>query len=261
MKSIEVSSAQNAQFKIWKSLLSSKGIKEHHQFLLMGEKLITEFVTQITAQSFFQIEGLIRTHKHIAPAVLGQKKINTKEALLSPELFQELDVLGTHFPLLLVSFQNLPLKQIDQQPQGLEIVCPLGDPRNLGALTRSAAGFGVKEIILTQEACHPFLPQAIKSSAGAVLSMGFALFPQKISEMPLIGANFALELHGEKIHQVKWPSHLRLWVGEEGPGLRLEHLQKRTMKFIHIPTQGIESLNATVSTSIAIWEWSKSQLN
>lgn len=260
MKSIEVSSAQNAQFKIWKSLLNSKGIKEHQQFLLMGDKLIEEFVSRLNPESSFQIEGLLRTNKHNTPQILIQKKFNYKEALLSTELFQELDTLGTHSPLLLVSFKNFPLKQIDILQKGLEIVCPLGDPRNLGALTRSAAGFGVKEIILTQESCHPFLPQAIKASAGAVLTMGFTLFPQKISEMPLVGANFALELHGETIQKVKWPDSLRLWVGEEGPGLRLEHLQKRTMKFIHIPTQGIESLNATVSTSIALWEWRKSQL-
>ena len=66
-----------------------------------------------------------------------------------------------------------------------------------------------------------------------------------------------LALFGENIAAVTWPKNLRLWVGEEGPGLTLEHAQKRIMKFVHIPTANIESLNAMVSTSLALWEWKK----
>ena len=101
------------------------------------------------------------------------------------------------------------------------------------------------------------MPHSIKASAGAALTVNFTKTSLAVSEIPLVGENYALALFGENITSTKWPKNLRLWVGEEGPGLNLEHSQKKIMKFINIPTKNIESLNAMVSTSIALWEWKK----
>ena len=244
----QITSATNNQFEIWKSLTTSKGIKEHKQFFLMGEKLVEEFLAKPVDS--FNIEYIIHDQE------ITFKK-NIKKTLLSRELFKELDVLGTNSPLLVLSFKDFKEKKFSEAALGLELICPLGDPRNLGALIRSGVGFGVYEIILTKESTHPFLPHAIKASAGAALKAKFSKTSSSISEIPLVGENYALALFGENISSIKWPKNLRLWVGEEGPGLNLEHSQKKTMKFVNIPTEEIESLNAMVSTSLAIWEWKK----
>ncbi len=249
MKPLEISSAANAQYKIWQSLLTSKGIKEHQQFFLMGSKLVEEFIKSPTPG--FKIEYILFFED-------CQLRSEAKRTILTKDLFKELDVLGTHAPLLVLSFEDFENKDFNQLPQGLEIVCPLGDPRNLGALIRSAVGFQAREIILTQESTHPFLPQAVKASAGASLRMKFSRMKGRVSELPLVGENFALELHGTNLAQIIWPQNLRLWIGEEGPGLQLVPEQKKKMILIHIPTHGIESLNATTSAALAIWEWKKS---
>ncbi len=248
MKPLEITSASNPQFKIFKSLLTSKGIKEHQLFILSGQKLIEEFVKNVPTE--FKIEFLLFNDEI-------KVKCEAKTTRLSTDLFKELDTLGTYFNLLVCSFAEFAEKDFSQIPNGLEIISPLGDPRNLGALLRTAAGFGVKEFILTSESTHPFLPQCLKASAGAALKMKLSLAKKKLAELPLIGENYALELHGTELCDVKWPKNLRLWVGEEGPGLGLVHEQKRNMKFVNIKTENIESLNATVSTSLAIWEWKK----
>lgn len=248
MKPVEILSATNSQFKLFKSLLTSKGIKEEKLFILSGEKLIEEFLKGPLPS--FKIEYVLFNDEIKIP-------VEAKTTKLSTELFKELDVLGTHFNLLVISFQNFSEKDLAAAPKGLELICPLGDPRNLGSLLRTAAGFGVNEVILTQESTHPFLPQSLKASAGAALKLKILSSRRKLSEITLVGENFALELHGTPLADVRWPADLRLWVGEEGPGLKLVLEQKRTMKFINIKTQNIESLNATVSTSLALWEWHK----
>lgn len=268
---MQITSATNPQFKIWKSLTTSKGIKENNRFFLMGEKLVAEFFDDLAgfAARGFKPEYLIFDDE-ISPPSTGKAstgKASTGETRgehfairttqLSPELFKELDVLGTKSPLLILTFNDFAVKDFSLPPKGLELICPLGDPRNLGALIRSAAGFSVNEIILTKESTHPFLPHSIKASAGAALKISFSKTALATSEIPLIGANFALALFGESINSTSWPPNLRLWVGEEGPGLRLEHTQKKTMKFVNVPTKNIESLNAMVSTSLALWEWKK----
>lgn len=251
---MQITSASNNQFKIWKSLTTSKGIKEHNQFFLMGDKLVTEFLEnpELPASRGFKAEYIVHSEEI---RLKNPEKIKTTQ--LSLELFKELDVLGTKSPLVILSFGNFKEKQFTAEACGLELICPLGDPRNLGALIRTAVGFSVNEIVLTKESTHPFLPQAIKASAGAALHARFVKSNLGLSEIPLIGENYALALFGENISSVKWPRNLRLWVGEEGPGLSLEHSQKKTMKFVNIPTSNIESLNAMVSTSLALWEWKK----
>lgn len=221
----------------------------------MGQKLVEEFLSE-------SADGLMGNFK--AEYIIHDEEIavktDIKKTFLAKELFKELDVLGTKTPMLILSFNDFKEKTFIEPALGLELICPLGDPRNLGALIRSSVGFGVNEMILTKESTHPFLPQAIKASAGAALKMNFTKSTKAVSEIPLIGENYALALFGENINKTTWPKNLRLWVGEEGPGLNLEHTQKKIMKFVNIPTSNIESLNAMVSTSLAIWEWKKFNL-
>ena len=270
-----ISSASNPQFKIWKSLTTSKGIKENNQFFLMGEKLVLEFLSEMRTtgasagvaagssaglESTYQVEYLIfEADSESEVFSMAKTKPGIKKALLSRELFKELDVLGTKAPLLILSFTDFKEKDFSIAAEGLELISPLGDPRNMGALVRTSLGFGVREIILTKESTHPFLPQAIKASSGAALKIKFSKTSYAISEIPISGENYALALFGENILKTKWPKNLRLWVGEEGPGLQLDHSQKKMMRFVNIPTTGVESLNAMVSTSLAIWEWRKQQ--
>lgn len=249
-QTFKIGSAQNEQFKIWKSLLTSKGIKENKMFFLMGEKLVNEFLEEPIKG--FKAEFIL--HNQEIP-----QKTDVKKTFLTTELFKELDILGTKSPMLILSFEEFKIKNIEEAPKGLELICPLGDPRNLGALVRSAVGFGVSEVILTQESTHPFLPHAIKASAGSALKMRFSK-SSALSEIPLIGENYALSLHGEVLTKIKWPKDLRLWIGEEGPGLKLELSQKKKIKFVNIPTNNIESLNAMVSASLALWEWNRQNI-
>lgn len=247
-KALQITSSTNQFFKTLKSLTTAKGIKENKMFFLMGEKLVNEF-----------LESPVETYKleYIIHDAEIPQRTSARKTFLAKELFKELDILGTKSPMLVLSYNSLPVKDLNQVPNGLELICPLGDPRNLGALVRTSLAFGVSEIILTQESTHPFLPHSIKASAGAVLKIKFSLSQSLVSEIPLTGENYALALHGESLEKVKWPKNIRLWVGEEGPGLKLEHSQKRTMKFVNIPTSEVESLNAMVSTSLALWEWKK----
>lgn len=244
----QVTSATNPQFKIWKSLLTSKGIKEHNQFMLIGEKLITEYLDHPLLD--FKIENVLCTELSVRFKKFRQTQLNS-------ELFKELDPLGTRFPILILSCNTFEEMDFSTEPQGLELVTPLGDPRNLGALTRTAVSFGARLMILTQESTHPYLPHSVKASSGAVIKMKFKKTLQHIAKIESSGENFALSLKGESILQIKWPENLRLWVGEEGPGLHLSETQQRLIHAVHIPINQVESLNAMVSASLAIWEWNK----
>ncbi len=166
-------SAQNDTFKKLLSLTSAKGLKEEGLFLLSGEKLIREFLETPNLEVVYEVMGL--KHKPIT---------SFKPVQLSTELFDQIDVVGTHFNILVLKQPEIPVLDIaTHKPDGIELVVPIGDPGNLGALIRSAEAFGMPRVILTREAAHPFLPKSVKASAGSVLRVTLARGPA-LAEFP-----------------------------------------------------------------------------
>jgi len=239
-----ISSQHNTQFKRWVSLLTSQGSKTHQQCVVSGTKLRKE----MTQHSNFPICEILLPPSH------G----DTKDLLdattcfsLTGRLFAELDIFGTNEPLAICPIPLIPTFDLSQPPQGLEILCPIGDPGNLGALLRSCRAFDVRTAILLAEAVHPFHPKVIRASSGAVFSQSLAQ-GCSISELhkpELLKWVVPLDMQGEDIASLTWPKDIRLLIGEEGMGIpSLPYATRFSISQIHpsIP------LNATVAGSIAL---------
>lgn len=241
----EISSSANEVFKAWKSLDTSKGIRKAGIFFLMGEKLIQEFAADKVLQKRFPVQAEI-VMEDLRPLGLAPAKSTFK---LAKGLFNEIDFIGTHYNLLLLALPEIPSFDKTSPPEGLELICPLGDPGNLGAVIRSALAFNARQVILTEEAAFPFSPKVLKASAGAVLHMPLTRGGNLSS---FAGSDiYALDMVGSDIAQFQWPKNLRLLVGEEGSGLKdIKGLMK-----LKINTGSVESLNATVAASIALFSF------
>ncbi len=235
-----LSSSGNPKFILWRSLLNAKGIKKENLFILSGEKLVREFIQNPT----YKISCELIT-KDLFP-LQAQKNIFE----LDKTLFQELDVIGTRFNLLVLEIPEIKESVSSDKIEGIEVVAPLGDPKNLGALIRSCVAFGIRKIHLTDESAHPFHPQCLKASAGAVLKA--PLYKAGLLKNWDLKTSWALDSKGQELEQVPKPDTARIIVGEEGRGLAgFEQSQ-----FISIPTQNVESLNATVAASLLLYSWS-----
>lgn len=247
---IEISSKSNDHFRRWADLASARGIKKHHEFILMGEKLIEEFLENPTFKVKAElVHEDLRSLTMTASSLKGQRIPVFK---LPKALFNELDVVGTHYNLLVLEPKEIENLPETSTPHGLEVVCPLGDPSNLGALARSALAFGANKLILTEESCNPFHPKAIKASAGALLKLPVYRVGKFMEFVAQNEDVYALDMKGEDIARFKWPKNLRLAIGEEGPGFS----GIKGLKRLSVATQGVESLNATVAASIALFSYS-----
>jgi TrmH family RNA methyltransferase len=238
---LKIESTQNDTFKKLQSLTSAKGLKKEGLFLLSGEKLIREFLAKPNLKIVYEV---------MTPALtplIGAAQTGTKWIQLSSELFAEIDVLGTRYNILVLEQPEIAvLDDVNfHVPQGIEVVMPIGDPGNLGALLRSCEAFGVKRVILSQEAAHPFLPKAVKASAGSALRLNIARGPI-LKEFPT--TCIALDKDGTLIDDFTWPKNGLLLVGEEGLGLGSNRFKQR----VSISTQTVESLNVVVAASIAL---------
>ena len=107
-------------------------------------------------------------------------------------------------------------------------------------------------MVLTSEAANPFLPKAVKASSGSCYRLNLANGPGlQDCRTDKVGEVIGLDAAGAPLNDFKWPQNLRLLVGEEGSGLG--HLTPKIL--LNIPTQGVESLNAVVATSIALFHY------
>lgn len=241
-----ITSDQNSKYKVWLSLTEAKGIKKNRLALLSGEKLIQEYVKQK-----LPVESEIISIRGTSCLPLGSKKTFA----LKPELFKTVDINATNFSVLVI-----PLPEFEEsrfgKPQGIEVIAPLQDPRNLGALIRSCAAFGIQKIHLPPVACHPYHPKCLKVAAGGFMHVKFERCPQIDDQFAeQVGLEKAqlyfLDSQGTSLRHFKRPKDLYLAVGEEGQGLP-DNLRNRSQA-ISIPTTNVESLNATVAMSIALY--------
>ncbi len=250
MKRIE--SSKNDNFKAWISLLKPKGVKKAGKVLIAGQKTVPELLKECEPSSsgleILLCEGDLGS---LNPQLLDEHKSYS----LTRELFEQLDIYGTKFPLIVTAAPELPTWSVEQECQGLEIITALGDPSNLGALIRTSYGLGVSKIVLLSESANPFHQKTIRSSSGTVLKAPIYIGPSLTELKDLISQEkssaelIQLDMNGENIYDFKWPKNCRLLMGEEGPGL-----PDISGKKISIPlANDLESLNAVAASSIAIY--------
>lgn len=239
-----LTSADNPQFKLWASLAEPRGLRKHGQFILAGRKSVPEALARWPARftALLTVEG---TAPDFAPESMPVYA-------LSRPLFAQLDSFGTGTPLLVGMVPEMPALDLSAVPLGLELLCAVGDPANLGALLRSAAAFGVARVVLLEGAAHPFHPRALRAAANAPFQVELRRGPRWDDLAGAKGPLVALDARGTPLGDYAWPSDVRLVLGEEGPGVPA-HLP---LQRLAIPMPGgVESLNATVAASIALYAW------
>jgi len=243
-----IESDQNETFKDLKKLLSIRGIKKQGRAFLAGEKLVGEAVRDFPDQC----EAWVSAGENLPPPADAQEGLTWY--LLAPRLFEQLDPMGTHNPLLVV--RVAPMAQWDPADgfvPGCNLLVPFQDPENVGAVIRSAVALGVSQVILLSESAHPYHPKALRASGGAVLRTRILQGPS-LAELPERLAIIALSPGGRDLATIRFPQSFGLLPGLEGPGLPAQWRRDA----VAIPLRGgVESLNAASATAVALYVWSQ----
>jgi 23S rRNA (guanosine2251-2'-O)-methyltransferase len=133
------------------------------------------------------------------------------------------------------------------------------DPRNLGAILRTARAAGVGGVVLPQDRSAGITSVVVVASAGTLFGLRIARVPNLVRAMKqlkdlgfwLVGL---LPTASRSLFDTEPPGRVALVVGGEGTGLRT--LVRRTCDLeVSIPmAPGVESLNVSVATGVALFE-------
>lgn len=133
------------------------------------------------------------------------------------------------------------------------------DPRNLGAVVRSAAGAGATGVVLPAHGAAVVTPAVSRSSAGAVEHVPVAVVPNLARYLADVKSDrlwaYAAAADGETgLWEVDLTGGVALVFGAEGKGVR--PLVRRTCDgVVSIPLAGgVESLNVSVAAAVAMFE-------
>ena len=146
------------------------------------------------------------------------------------------------------------------RPHPILILDGIEDPRNFGAIIRSAEVMGAEGIIFRKRRDVSITPTVVKASSGAALWFPLASVANLNHSVNYLKDEgywvYGLDANAEtNLWDHDMSGKIALVVGSEGSGL--SHLMRKNCdKLLRIPQTGkVASLNVSVSASIALAEW------
>lgn len=165
-------------------------------------------------------------------------------------------VQGFHYS----SFEELS-EQISggTSPERILILDGLTDPRNLGALLRTAEAVGIRHVVIPKHRSSEVTPMVVKASSGAAYHLNIVkatnlrhvIVELKKRGYWIIGLD-ANTKNG--IYEKTYPAKLVVVLGSEGKGIRHINLQECDF-VVSIPMLGkVKSLNVAAAGAIFLYE-------
>lgn len=146
-----------------------------------------------------------------------------------------------------------------KEPPLLVALDGVTDPRNYGAMIRSALALGAHGVVSEERRAAPLSPLALKASAGAALKLPVVKvknLPRTLKALKEEGLwVYGLDVRGEKAPwELDYARPLVLVVGSEGEGMR-RLVRETCNELFRIPIrEEAESLNASVALGIALYQ-------
>ncbi|MDR1939401.1 MAG: RNA methyltransferase [Clostridiales bacterium] len=256
-----ITSLSNPKIKDVYALKDKKRRLSARMFIAEGVNLIkdipanVEILTYVVGENFAKADFKFRAGAEIL--TVGER------------VFKKLSDVDTPQEILAV------IKMTDSQrvltDSGILVLDGIRDPGNLGTLFRSAAAFGFLNVVLI-DCADAYAPKTVRASMGGIFSLNLreqnrtdALNDVDRGEYTLIG----LDMKGESIlkytqnesiprcdkigNTTQNPKKYAVIVGGEASGISAE-LLRRCDKTLSIDMQNaVESLNASVAGSIAMY--------
>ena len=249
---MKITSSTNQYIKHTRALADKKYRDEHKQFVIEGRKLMQEALHSGMEIVFALVDENANDEQAIC------EKNDIEYYLVSSSLLASLTDVRTPQNIVCVCKQKVLHFAL---PEGNSLVLDhLQDPGNLGAIMRSAAAFNFLDIYLI-DCVDAYNEKVVRSSMGNLFKLRLhqATIEQITKAKQSSDIHFLVaDMNGEKISNIHLPkSKIAVIIGNEGNGVT-PAVRKMADDIISIPMKNsVESLNASVSAGILMYELSK----
>ena len=266
-----ITSKSNNTIKYICSLESKKYRNKFNKYVIEGIKMVEEIINS----EGYAPEFIVYSKDILEKTTIGSHFLNTLNSSVnkynvvevSEDVFRYMSGLETPQGVMAVIDKNE--KTIEDLEETLKknlnnkyiILDKVQDPGNLGTIIRSAASFGIKNIICTEGTTDAFSPKVIRSTMSGILKTNLFCIKQDETEKcikMLKDSGYrvvatSLEA-GSYITHEKIDDKTVFVMGNEANGVTKDILDICDT-FVKIPMSNImESLNVAVASSIVMYE-------
>ena len=234
-----------ADIRLIRSLGQKKFRQEHGLFVVEGEKMVGEALTQ----KRYQVEAVYRTSD------IGEETMGRMSHLSSP---------SPALAVLRIPTDGIP-DRASALPSGLCLgLDSVRDPGNVGTILRLADWFGIETVYLSPDCADLYNPKIVQATMGSIFRQRavFCSLPQLVRGCTAAGIPvYATALDGEDIRSAGLcASRALILMGSERDGLAPELMAAATRR-LHIPSfacnpdAAAESLNVAIATAVTCYEF------
>lgn len=248
----------NNKIKFIKSLDNKKSRDESGQFIIEGDKVVREFMN-----AGWKINLLVAQTRWTK--TLPENALQNIKEIIDVENNELKKISSLRTPHNVLAIVNKPefLINWNEILNNLTLVLEtIQDPGNLGTIIRTAAWFGISNIICSPDSVDVFNQKVIQASMGAILRVkvfhnNLFDFMNRISDsnFPVYGAS----LDGKPVYVCDLSANGIILLGNESAGIS-SSLEKYITQKIKIPcfsdtSEGINSLNVSMAAAIICSEF------
>ncbi len=250
----------DSRLDCFRSLKGRDGL-DNNKIIIESEKVIEKFLMC----SHFAT-SILSTKEWIKETNLDITKFDNHFLLNKADMSK---LVGYRYHQGVIAMASLPSStKLDDFNGDTLILNGVSSPENVGALVRSAAGLGFKNILFDHESCHPFIRRCIRVSMGNIFFMKWhhtynlkdsILKLQSLSHKIFGGAN---ETESLLLTENIWPkSNCGLVIGSEGHGIS-SSIISTCDQILKIPmVQEVAHLNAAGAGAILMYDRFRAQLS
>ena len=266
-----ITSRNNPLVKWAASLSDKKGQREAECFIAEGEKLTVEALkTGLPVTYIFICEDKKERELSLISEYMELEIYrDCQVVVLSEGAFEKISTEKAPQGVISVIkyldfFRNLNIiyKEEFFIPEGERAIAlySLRDPGNLGAVIRSAVGFGVEHIVLSSDSAYIYNPKTVRAAMGSLFKVKITVvddFSSFVNAARESGRRvFAAELteNAKSLRDINVKKSDIFMIGNEGHGISGE-ISEICTGSVYIPiSDKVESLNASVAAAVFMWE-------
>jgi len=251
-----ITSVYNDIVKEVLSLQNKKFRDELDLFVVEGKKQINEIPVD------WNIKYLIAVNNF-------ENKIpnNDKIYFVSDKIFKKISsTVSPQGIMAVVKKKKFDINEIINVKDGLFVVLDcLQDPGNLGTIIRSAAAFGVNGIFISKNSADMYSSKVIRSAMGTIFKVPI-ITECDIKEILKILKNknitvYSLDIAAQNyISEMIFKNSSAIIIGNEANGIEKNIMDMADKRIKIKMVENINSLNASVACSVALYEISKQKL-
>jgi TrmH family RNA methyltransferase len=250
MKLDHITSRDNpALMRLRKIAADPGGYRKTGSVWIEGDHLL-----RAALQRGWQPALVVITEAAMQDAVLGALAESAARVLVVPAaLFKTLS--GLESPAQIGAELTLPVAPAVDTHAASVVLDRLQDAGNVGAILRSAAAFGVRQVLAIKGTAALWSPKVVRAGQGAHFGLhlieGLAADDLGVLAVPLVATS---SHDSQPLHRVALPSPCAWVMGHEGQGVSAGLMARCALR-VGIPQPGgEESLNVAAAAAICLYE-------